>query len=57
MPSKCVVDLGMAGDRLPLASGWVPVDVMPGTVAVEYASSPLKLPDQLSTPHRAISFT
>jgi hypothetical protein len=45
MPRECVVDLGMAGDRLSLAGGGVAVDVMPGTVAVEYASSPQKLPD------------
>jgi hypothetical protein len=57
MPGQGIVDLGMAGDRLPFAGGGVAVDIMPGTVAVEYASSLQKLPDQLTTPHKAISFT
>jgi hypothetical protein len=45
MPSQGIVDLSMAGDRLPFAGGGIAVDIMPGTVAVEHASSPQKLPD------------
>ena len=56
MPGQGIVDIGMVGDRLPFAGGGVAVDVMPGTVAVENASSRCQFPNQFSTPHRAISF-
>jgi|RhiMetdeSRZDD1v2_1073273.scaffolds.fasta_scaffold403483_2 hypothetical protein len=57
MPGQGIVDIGMVGDRLPFVGGGVAVDVMPGTVAVENASSRCQFPNQFSTPHRAISFT
>ena len=56
MLGEIVINLIMAGYGLLLAGGGIAVDIMTCTVAHQYAACPFEIPNQLSPPHRAISF-
>jgi hypothetical protein len=53
---EIVINLIMAWYGLLLAGCRITVDIMPPTMPHQHTACPFKLPDQLSPPHRAISF-
>ena len=56
VPRKRLLNVGMTGDGLRLASGRIEVDIMPRAVALQHTARRFKLPDQLTALHSAISF-
>jgi hypothetical protein len=54
---EIVINLIMAWYGLLLAGGRIAVDIISLPMPHEHTACPFKLPDQLSPPHRAISFT
>jgi hypothetical protein len=51
---KSVVDLGVARNRLFLASSWIQVDVMTTTMAMQRTAIANELPDELGAFQTAI---
>jgi hypothetical protein len=54
---ESVVNLAMAGDRLALTGGGVPVEVVAAAVTKQNAAGAFQLADQITALHTAISLS
>jgi len=57
MPGKVLVNLAVAGHRLPASIGRVPVNVVPRSWPEQLASGSIQLPDEFPALHTGTSLT
>jgi hypothetical protein len=57
MPGEVLVNLAVAGHRLPASVGRVPINVVPGAWPKQLASSSIQLPDEFPALHTSTSLT